>query len=400
MLDALLREGAARHQRGDLSGAADCYRRVLAQRPKDGNALNLLGVAARQQGDLANALRLSARAVALNPQSPVFLANRGAALAEAGSLAEAAAVLRQVLALRPDDAVSLRNLGQLLSSQGKAAEAIAPLRRAVELSPGQPEPLLALAHAARESGDREAAITAGRAALAAAEARGAGALADQARFLLAAQGEDTAPDRAPADYVRALFDQYAPRFDQDLTGKLGYRTPALLAEMIEAAGVAPEKSLQVLDLGCGTGLSGLALAPFAARMEGVDLSSRMLAEAARRGCYAALHEADLLAFLPAHEGRFGLVAAADVLNYLGDLAPALAGIRKALTPGGIAAFSIETMEGEEAYRLGEGMRFRHRPAHVLALAETAGLRLLSRRAVTLRQERGEPVLGELMLFLS
>lgn len=371
---------------------------MLAQRPKDANALNLLGVAARQQGDLAAALRLSARAVALNPKSPVFLANRGAALAEAGQLEAAVGVLRAALALRPEDAVSLRNLGQLLCAQGKAPLALEPLRRAVALAPGQAEPLLALAHAAREAGQGEAAIEAGRAALAAAEARGAAGLAEQARFLLAAQGAGEAPGRAPAAYVRELFDQYAPRFDAELTGKLGYRTPEALAEMLRAQGLAADHSRQVLDLGCGTGLSGLALAPFAARMEGVDLSPRMLAEAARRGCYAALHEADLLAFLPAQAGRFDLIAAADVLNYLGDLAPALAGMRAALAPGGLMAFSLETASGAGPFALGEGMRFRHDPAHLRVLATELGLRVLAERAVVLRQERGQPVEGLLALL--
>ena len=390
---ALLREGAARHAAGDLAGAEQLYRQVLRRDPQDGNAHNLLGVLARQRGDAAGALRHTGRALAAAPEQPAFLANRGAALAEAGRLPEAVAALRAALARRPEDAVTLRNLGQALCALGDAPAALAPLEAAARLAPGAAEPLLALAHARREAADPTGAAEAARAALATADA----ALAEQARFLLAALGEAEAPARAPAAYVRDLFDQFAPRFEAELTGRLGYRTPALLAALLAECGIAPRRALRVLDLGCGTGLSGVALAPFARRLEGLDLSPRMLAEARRRPLYDALHEADLLDWLPARPAGFDLVVAADVLNYLGDLAPALAAIAAALAPGGHAAFSVEAGAGAP-FALAAAMRYRHDPAHVASLAAAAGFRPVAQRPGVLRTERGAPVEGALFLL--
>jgi predicted TPR repeat methyltransferase len=393
-VDELLRDGAARHARGDLDGAARLYRKVLAQRPGEGNALNLLGVLSRQRGELPKALEFCAKAVAARPDSPAFLTNYGAVLAEAGRLEEAARTLRAALARRPDDPVALRNLGQALTGLGDAAGATAPLRRAVELAPGAAEPWLALAHALREAGEGGAEEAARRVLTLPGVTP---PLAAQARFLLAALGEGEAPDRAPAAYVKELFDSYAARFDADLEGRLGYRTPGLIAALLEAGGVRPDGSRRVLDLGCGTGLSGVALKPFARRLVGLDLSPRMLAEARKRRVYDVLEEADLLAFLPRQRGAFDLVAAADVLNYLGDLAPALAGIAGALAPGGVAAFSVEAGEGAP-FALGAGMRYRHDPAHVAGLAAAAGFTELARQAVTLREEKGVPVAGALFLL--
>ena len=197
--------------------------------------------------------------------------------------------------------------------------------------------------------------------------------------------------------MRDLFDQFAPRFEAELTGALDYRTPSLLAGLLERAGVAAARRLRVLDLGCGTGLSGAALADFARRLEGLDLSPRMLAEARKRGIYHALHKADLLDWLPGRTGAFDLIAAADVLNYLGELAPALAAIAGALAAGGMAAFSVEAGEGAP-FALGAAMRYRHDPAHVAALAAAAGFTVVVQEAAVLRLEQGAPVAGALFVL--
>jgi predicted TPR repeat methyltransferase len=379
----LLRRGADRHRAGLLDEAESLYRRALRLAPGHPDAENLLSVCALQRGDTAAAVEHSGRALAVMPDSAVYLANHGAALAADGRLPEAVATLQAALDREPGDVTSLRNLGQALTAGGQPAAALGPLREARRLAPESPEVALTLAHAAHQADQADEARAAARAVK--------GPLAAQAGFLLAALGEAPLPDRAPAAFVRELFDAFAPRFDQDLAEALDYRTPALLAALLE-----PGVRARVLDLGCGTGLSGVALKPFAKRLEGLDLSPRMLDRARARSLYDALHEADLLDFLPRRAAAYDLVAAADVLNYLGELGPALAAIRTALKPGGEALFSLEA--GQEAVELGQGLRFRHNPDHVAALAEAAGFSLARREDAVLRQEKGAPVAGALFLL--
>ncbi|MBP0494488.1 methyltransferase [Pararoseomonas indoligenes] len=390
-VQALVRQAAARQAVGDFQGAIALYRRAFVIDPDEPNAMHLMGILARQMGEMDVALDLSGRAVAQMPESPVFLAARGATLAAAGMLEEAVEVLGRAVTKRPADAMSRRNLGQALCALGRVAEAMPHLREAVALMPNDPEAQLALAHGLREAGAPGAAEAARRALSA------GGDVAAQARFLLASLGEGRAPAKPSAAYVRNLFDNYAPRFEAELTGALGYRTPEALAALLRGAGLEPRGELDVLDAGCGTGLSGQALRPWARHMTGVDLSPRMLDVARTRGVYETLEEAELVEFLAHHRGAYDLVAAADVLNYLGDLAPALNAMAAALRPGGHAAFSLET--GLDApYALGPGMRYRHDPAHVIALAEATRLGLVELEDVTLREERGVPVAGTLLVL--
>ena len=123
-------------------------------------------------------------------------------------------------------------------------------------------------------------------------------------------------ERAPRDYLVSYFDHFAEGFDKQLVEVLGYRVPEQLIDMIAATG---SQLTRAVDLGCGTGLAGPGLRVARSRLVGVDLSPRMLAKAAERGCYDALIEVDMMAFLEQTSERFDLVFAADTLVYLGDL---------------------------------------------------------------------------------
>lgn len=209
----------------------------------------------------------------------------------------------------------------------------------------------------------------------------------------AGQGDGAA--LTPA-YVRALFDGYAPRFERHLVEGLRYVGPALVAEVLPAE---PERFEAALDLGCGTGLAGAAIAHRVGRLAGVDLSPAMLAQARTKGCYDRLIAAELGAFLseePADSAD--LCIAADVFIYCADLAPVLAAIARVLRPGGWAAFTIQSPPMDEdgpPVRLGTDGRYAHADAHVIAAAGAAGLAVRVLREATVRFEGGRPVPGRI-----
>lgn len=219
-----------------------------------------------------------------------------------------------------------------------------------------------------------------------------------AALKLAAHGAGGSPQAAPA-YVEALFDDYAPRFEDSLVVRLGYRTPEALQQAIGATMAARGigRFERALDLGCGTGLMGERLRASVERLEGVDLSANMLGEARRKGIYDRLEKADLQAFLDAEQGAADLIVAADVLNYVGALEAPLASASRALRHGGIVAFSLETHGGGEPVRLGTSLRFQHAVEPTLGICRAVGLEVISAEAVTIRMDRGVPVDGMIVL---
>ena len=197
-------------------------------------------------------------------------------------------------------------------------------------------------------------------------------------------------------YVRALFDGYAPRFDQALTVGLNYRAPELLFQAIE--GVHSDRRMKfgsVLDLGCGTGLAALPLRPFSDWMVGVDLSSGMLVQARTKGVYDRLIEKEILAFLEGEAeigGHYHLVLAADVFMYFDDLAPMFSAAAKVMDSSGLLAFSVETHENGDVI-LRDTLRYAHSEAHVRAALAASGLNPVRLDAASTRVEKGVPVPG-------
>lgn len=215
----------------------------------------------------------------------------------------------------------------------------------------------------------------------------------QAYLLAAVSGAEL--DRAPAAYVAAHFDSFADKFDHQLVDLLNYDAPERLAAMVAAHSASRGASFaDILDLGCGTGLSAPALAPFGGRLTGVDLSGGMLERARARGGYDQLVQDEAVAFLQAHPETYDLIFAVDMVIYFGDLAPLLAAAARALRPGGLLALSTEASSDQADWSLLSSGRFSHADAYV-ARAAGPGLLLLDQQRILLRHEGLAPIEGTL-----
>ena len=135
---------------------------------------------------------------------------------------------RLAIDLAPLDGPAHAHLAPAFEEEGETAEAIKALRNASRLMPDSPIVAYHLVQLARCA----------------------------------------APARCPPEYLIPLFDDYAPRFEQDLIHRLSYRAPELMARAIHREQPVAS-SLDVLDLGCGTGLCGQAMKPIARHLTGV-----------------------------------------------------------------------------------------------------------------------------------
>ena len=134
-LATLYAKGVECHQTGDLAGAADFYRQVIAQDPNHADALHMLGVTAYQLGLPEAAAEAIGRAVQVRKPFPEALGNLGTVLQSIGRMAEAEAALREAVAASPQTAAFHFNLGNALSAQNRFEEAVVSYRAALRLQP-------------------------------------------------------------------------------------------------------------------------------------------------------------------------------------------------------------------------------------------------------------------------
>jgi predicted TPR repeat methyltransferase len=149
-------------------------------------------------------------------------------------------------------------------------------------------------------------------------------------------------------------------------------------------------------VGCGTGLAGVAIRPYARTLIGSDLSPRMIARARQRGIYDELHVEDLVT--TADRAReVDLIVAADVFIYVGVLEATFAACATALRPGGLLAFSVERSDSGPVI-LQSTLRYAHSDAYIRGLASTHELALERAEPATLRVDNGVDVVGVLYLL--
>jgi predicted TPR repeat methyltransferase len=307
------------------------------------------------------------------------------ALIAAGDTAAALDTARQNTSLYPGVAVAAVTLGEALLAAGHLPTAIGEFQRALRLDPSFSEARLFLGEAWLEAGEAEKALEAFDAI------DNAQSLPQIANRIAEAHGMRERP-RSDPRYVRHLFDQFSSDYDARMLGQLGYGAPAILRGLADL--VIPDRSRKyaILDLGCGTGLAGLAFKDVASSLDGVDLSPAMIEKARSREIYRELRVADLESVLAKIDCEYDLLVAADTLVYLGELDTVFAGTHRALRSGGSFLFTVEKKDGE-GFELGPKRRWRHSEIYLRTEAARGKFDIAGFLECHPRTEAGVPVEG-------
>jgi predicted TPR repeat methyltransferase len=403
-LDALEREplfaeayfnlGTLFFEAGHLEIAAEHYGNALKARPDYAEAASNLGLTLRRLGKPRDAVEQFRLALSLRPDMAQTHANLGIALSEIGEFDEAIACYGRAMSFDPTNPNMHINLSLAWRGRGRTDLSAESALRALVLAPDATAPQVELGSVAaalfNEGKAEDLADLLGR----------WHKVAGDTPILLhtrAALGLEAVPERASDAYLSQTFDASAKRFDEMILG-LGYNGPVMIAEALQRHLGGPAGNLEILDAGCGTGLTGLALRDYAQTLSGVDLSLGMLQQAARRNIYNRLDQAELTAYLIARPNSFDLIGFGDLFTYFGDLAAPLSAAAGSVKAGGLVVATLEAQSTSKPYVLGPGGRYAHSADYVSASLTAAGFTPLEVTPITLRQEGGRPVDG--LLFVA
>ena len=343
-----------------------------------------------RQNQFSQAIVQAKKVVSMAPDDSVVLHKAIEIAHRAQQLPLAVKWLTRVIQLEPHNRDSQRLLANDLSTLGEIDKAIALLDILLETDDGDTKARQTRAHAYQAAGKLEK------------------ALQDWNKLLVHQPGNVTwqyyrelalghTPPTQPTQMVGELFDGLANRFDAHLVKNLQYRLPQHVAALLIEW--HPDRNFSLLDLGCGTGLLGEFLGPINGDMVGIDVSSKMLEQAARHGVYDQLHHVAILDMLEsASNNCYQSVAALDVFIYVGILEQIIPQIHRILTPGGRLVFSCERAgENENNVVLRPSGRYAHRQTHINALCQKAGFMRTEIQEIDVRLEGGTPVKGFLVV---
>jgi predicted TPR repeat methyltransferase len=377
----------------DWDCAESHYQIILQKQANQVDALNNLGAIFSYRQRYKEAAQCFEKVLAVMPDHLQAKSNLAAVLLQRRQLSAACQHYADYLRRVPDNAEAHYNLGVALMLRGRLSEAIGAFQRLLQLTPKSVDAWCNLAAIYLRQANPHKACEAYQTVLA------IQANHPIAQYMLCALTQQGTPFAAPPAYIKQLFDHYAPHFDQHLIQGLQYQIPQQLYQLVSP--YLPNKNLTALDLGCGTGLSGLSFRE--ARIQyfaGVDLSPSMLIEAKKKGIYHQLIEAELLTFLSqvstADRQQYDLILSVDTLVYFGDLSPVFQQIARCLGSAAHFAFSIEL--GDDCfYRLRPTGRYQHTRAGVETWAAQCGLQIIAAQVVQGRCQAEESV--KIGLFL-
>lgn len=394
--DALHFLGVLRHTQGRSEEAVALIRRAIELLPNESGPWNNLGnvlVETQRLDEAVEAYECSVALAGSSPASADAYNNLGTIYRKRDQWLDSERACRRAVEVRPDFGNAWYNLSLALMGQGRINDGLIANSKAIALWPRHLQARDQVIRALVLLGEREQA------------ARLYGEWLDEepdnpvARHQLAACLGQDAPERASDAYVELVFDSFATTFDAKLE-QLHYRAPQLVASALQLSVGEARGALQIMDAGCGTGLCGMLVRPWARQLWGCDLSAAMLERARARGCYDQLEKAELTACLAAHGAAFDAIVCADTLVYFGALERVMLAASEALKAGGRFLFTVEDGDGiapEAGFALNPNGRYCHTQGYIDTAIEAVGLQPEMATGVELRFEAGLPVKGLLVV---
>lgn len=332
--------------------AIDYFTKALALDNEHNEARNNLASTFMHFDRFENALMHYDALLAKEPKNIEYLYNSGVAEMALGHLSEAISYFDRLLLIQEDHFAALNNLAAIYMRKEEKERAIGLLKRAVKANPED----------------------------------------KTSQHMLQALTQEKGKGGTCIEYAKNLFDNYALYYDQHLQKYLHYSIPNHIVALMDS--LAIKKVEHALDLGCGTGLTGVAVRDFTKVLDGVDISSKMLALAESKHIYDKLVNQEALEYLSSCNTSYDVILASDVLPYFGDLDALFQQVTVHLKDKGTFIFTTEIAEAPP-WQLQSSVRFAHHKDYLQEIISRHGLQCLSRKEVIARHQEGE----ELSVYL-
>ena len=420
-----MQRGITLHQKGQLEEASHIYQQVISHNPQHFDALKMLGVLAYQRGENQLAIELISQSITINPNYADAHYNLGVALQERGELEQAIQSYRRALAINPDVVDPHINMGNVLKEQGKLEQAISCYQQAIQVNPNHADAYNNLGNIYQGLNKTQQAINCYQQSTQVnpnhADAynnlgnvyQGLNKtqqaincyqqvinLCDQMltskpydqkiynrrqstlHLLNGLKGVTT--KKAPKEYVQNLFNSYVMKFDHHLTVVLDYKVPEILRKLLQTKLGSNFIFDKVIDLGCGTGLSGQAFRPICRQLVGIDLSPKMIKKAQEKGVYDKIENVDINEYLENRTEKYNMFIATDLLIYVGELEKLFSNISKVAESKAIFLFSTESVQHTDYVLTNQG-RFAHSENYIHRLAKLNKFNVISKENTTIRK---------------
>lgn len=392
-LNLLFNQASSAQTEGLFSDAISKYLLLLNYFPEAAVLRYNLGLVYYSLENFTAALNEFSLALISQPEDIDTLFNLALCQKKTGDSKAAIASYRKHLEVMPDNTDCWYNLAGCYRDTYADEQAISCYKRVLALDSSYLPALNNLAYLYHRSGDTQQAEVCYRQVLTLRPE-------DESAYYMLGSLLGTPLDHAPDSYVRQFFDAYAEGFEESLVEGLGYDNPRQLYRCFERCSDLPGVKNEYdhgLDLGCGTGLSGVAFKKIVTVFDGVDLSANMLLQAAKKHCYNGLYQDSIIHLLQTTTETYDFFLGTDVFIYVGELGNIFTALRAVARPEALFCFSTELLDST-GYKLRTTGRFAYSHEYIHNIAAATGWTVLTEQGTRLRKEREQWIEGDLWIL--
>jgi predicted TPR repeat methyltransferase len=318
--------------------AEKIFHEILKAYPNEPNCFHQLAVIAFSRGDFSVATEFFAKSIDYGFVSVETYTNLASSLRKVGRTDEAVSAFNMAISIDANFATTHLNLGNLFKDTGKIDDAVTCYKTALKLDPDNTKAAYNL------------------------------------RILT-----DNHTGSPTNEFISLINDESADYFEQNMENQKS-QIPKIVRAAADKVLMDNGSSLtipipNVLDLGCGTGRSGVEFRNISNSLDGVDLSSNMMDKAREKEVYDALLLDNFVNFMAKKKDVYDLVIAVDSLIYTGPLDAIFDGVYRVLKNPGAFTFTVEAMDSGD-FSVQHTSRHSHSEGYIRNLADERDFNVL------------------------